>query len=134
MPPPHAVWYSYAVIRIVPRPERGEFLNVGVVLFARTAHFLAARIAIDRGRLCAFAPDLDLAVVERHLAAFIAICDGAPDGGPIAALPPSERFHWLTAPRSGVIQISPVHTGHTDDPQRTLDNLFAALVAPPPGR
>lgn len=134
MPPPRDVWYSYAIIRVVPRPERGEFLNVGVVLFARTARFLAARIAIDRSRLCAFAPELDLATVERHLAAFIAVCDGAPDGGPIAALPPSERFHWLTAPRSTVIQISPVHTGHTDNPQTALDNLFNALVAPLPER
>ena len=133
MPPPRDVWYSYATIRVVPRPERGEFVNVGVVLFARTARFLAARIAIDRTRLSAFAPDLDFAAVERHLAAFIAVCDGGPDGGLIAALPLSERFHWLTAPRSTVIQLSPVHTGHGDDPQVALDSLFAALVAPPSG-
>ena len=134
MPPPRDVWYSYAVVRVVPRPERGEFLNVGVILFARTARFLAARIAIDHARLCAFAPDLDLTAVERHLAAFVAVCDGTPDGGPIAALSPSERFHWLTAPRSAVIQISPVHTGHTDNPQTALDNHFNALVAPPSGQ
>jgi hypothetical protein len=131
MPQPPAVWYSYAVVRVVPRPERGEFVNVGVVLFARTARFLATRVAVDRARLRALAPDLDLAAVERHLAAFAAVADGAADGGPIAALPPSERFHWLTAPRSTMIQPSPVHIGCCDDPAAALHTLFAALVAPP---
>jgi hypothetical protein len=129
MPP--AVWYSYAVVRVVPRVERGEFVNVGVILFARTARFLAACIDVDRPRLLAFAPGLDIATIERHLAAFVAICDGTPDGGPIAQLPPSERFHWLTAPRSAVIQPSPVHVGCTDDPRAALDALCAALVRSP---
>jgi len=132
--PPRDVWYSYAVIRIVPHAERGEFLNVGIVLFARTARFLTARVAVDPTRLRALAPDIDLAAVERHLDAFVAVCNGSSDGGPIAGLPPSERFHWLTAPRSTVIQTSPVHVGRCDDPQTALDDLFAALVVPPSGQ
>jgi hypothetical protein len=134
MPRPPSVWFSYAVIRIVPHPVRGECLNVGVVLFARTARFLAARIAMDRARLAAFAPDLDLPAVERHLAAFVTVCEGAPEGGPIARMPPSERFHWLTAPRSTVIQTSPVHVGHCDDPAAALDTLFSEFVPPQVGR
>ncbi len=128
MPP---VWYSYAAVRVVPRVERGEFVNVGVVLFARAARFLDARIEPDSARLRALAPALDLAAVERHLAAYRAICEGEPEGGPIALLPPSERFHWLTAPRSGVIQTSPVHIGQSDDPRATLNALLDALVRPP---
>jgi hypothetical protein len=133
MPPRPSVWYSYAAIRVVPRPERGEFVNVGVVLFARTARFLEARVELDRARLRAFAPWLDLAPVERHLATFVAVAAGAPDAGPIAALAPSERFHWLTAPRSTVIQPAPVHSGRCADPRIALDGLLAALVRPPPG-
>lgn len=128
MPPPPSVWFSYAVIRVVPRVERGEFLNVGVILFARTARFLAACIAVDRPRMSAFAPDLDIATIERHLDAFVAICAGAAAGGPIAQLPLSERFHWLTALRSAVIQTSPVHVGYDADPRAALDALCAALV------
>lgn len=131
MPPPPSVWYSYAVVRVVPRVERGEFVNVGVILFARTARFLAARIELDRPRLRALAPDLDLAIVARHLDAFVAICEGNAAGGPIARLPPSERFHWLTAPRSTVIQTSPVHIGRCDDLRAALDALCTALVRPP---
>ena len=128
MRPPRSVWYSYAVIRVVPEPARGEFLNVGVVLFARTTRFLAARIVVDRARLCAFAPDLDLAAVERHLAAFTAVCEGGAGGGPIGQLLPSERFHWLTAPRSTMIQTAPVHTGQCDDPTAALNILFVGFV------
>ncbi len=130
MPPTPSVWYSYAVVRVVPRVERGEFLNVGVILFARTEHFLSACIAIDRPRLRAFAPDLDVATIERHLDAFVAICEGRATGGPIARLTPSERFHWLTAPRSAVIQTSPVHIGCDADPRAALDALCATLVHP----
>jgi hypothetical protein len=131
MPPAPSVWFSYAVVRIVPRVERGEFLNVGVILFARTARFLAACIEMDHARLHAVAPGLDLALIERHLDAFVAICDGSAAGGPIARLPPSERFHWLTAPRSAVIQTSPVHAGCGDDPRIALDALCATLVRLP---
>jgi hypothetical protein len=125
------VWYSYAVIRIVPRVERGEQLNVGVVLFAREQEYLQAQIELDRERLCALAPDVDLDAVERHLRTFQAICDGAPEGGPVAALPASERFHWLVAPRSTMIQTSPVHVGRSADPRQALDDLVAELVRPP---
>ncbi|MGI8690329.1 MAG: DUF3037 domain-containing protein [Thermomicrobiales bacterium] len=131
MQPPPSVWFSYAVIRIVPRVERGEFLNVGIILFARTARFLAACIELDRPRLRAFAPDLDVTIIERHLDAFVAICAGSTAGGPIARLPPSERFHWLTAPRSAMIQTSPVHIGCGDNPSTALDALCATLVRPP---
>ncbi|HEY7060388.1 MAG TPA: DUF3037 domain-containing protein [Chloroflexota bacterium] len=125
------MWYSYAVVRVVPRVERGEFLNVGVILFAREAGYLAAQIALDVARLRALAPEADVALVERHLAAFAAVCAGEAAGGPVAALPPPERFHWLTAPRSTVIQTSPVHEGTTIDPAATLDELLAAYVPPP---
>lgn len=125
------MWYSYAIIRIVPRVERGEFLNVGVVLFSREQDVLGARFELDRARLVSLAPDVDLATVERHLQTFLAICDGLPTGGPIAALPKPERFHWLVAPRSTMIQTSPVHVGRGDDPARALEDLLAEFVRPP---
>jgi hypothetical protein len=124
------VWYSYAIVRVVPRVERGEFVNVGVVLFAREQEFLGARIAADISRLRSLAPDLDLAAVERHLAIFQAITDGAPVGGPIAALPAPERFHWLVSPRSTMIQTSPVHVGRSLDPGRALADLLLEFVLP----
>jgi hypothetical protein len=124
-------WYSYAVVRVVPRVERGECINVGVVLFAPTRRFLQARVELDPARLRALAPDADLELIERHLRTFEAICAGRPEGGPVAALPPSDRFHWLTAPRSTVIQTSPVHVGRSKDPAATLDELLRDLVQPP---
>lgn len=126
-----AVWYSYAMVRVVPRVERGECVNVGVVLFVRARRYLAARVELDRTRLLALAPDLDLALVERHLASFQAICDGRAEGGPLADLPPAERFHWLTAPRSTMIQTSPSHVGRTTDPATEVDRLLDAYVRPP---
>ncbi|MGN6563376.1 MAG: DUF3037 domain-containing protein [Thermomicrobiales bacterium] len=128
MPPPERAWYSYAIIRLVPRVERGEFLNVGVVLFARTRRFLAARVEPDFARLHTLAPDVDDGLILAHLHAFVAIGAGAPEGGPIAALPPSERFHWLTAPRSTILQTSPVHIGCCADPAATLEDLLIAYV------
>jgi Protein of unknown function (DUF3037) len=128
---PSGVWYSYAIVRVVPRVERGECVNVGVVLFVRELRYLAARIELDPPRLLALAPDLDLPLVERHLASFLAICDGRPEGGPLADLPPAERFHWLTAPRSTMIQTSPAHVGRTLDPAGELDHLLDAYVRPP---
>jgi hypothetical protein len=125
------VWYSWAIVRVVPRVERGERLNVGVILFVRATRYLAARVDLDAARLRALAPWVDVALVERHLAAFAAISAGAPAGGPLAALPPAERFHWLTAPRSTIIQTSPAHVGVTADPAATLDALLAAYVRPP---
>jgi Protein of unknown function (DUF3037) len=126
------VWYSYAVIRVVPRVERGECLNAGVVVFAPEAKYLQGRVELDAARLRALAPEADVALIERHLQAFVATCSGAADGGPIAALPPSARFHWLTAPRSTVIQTSPVHVGATADPAAALEALLDAYVRPPP--
>jgi len=125
------VWYSYAIVRVVPRVERGECVNVGVVLFVRARRYLAARVELDRPRLLALAPDLDLALVERHLASFQAICDGRAEGGPLADLPPAERFHWLTAPRSTMIQTSPAHVGRTTDPADEVDRLLDAYVRSP---
>jgi Protein of unknown function (DUF3037) len=124
-------WYSYAIARVVPRVERGEFLNVGVVLFSRELDFLASRFEVDEERLRSLAPWVDLTTVERHLATFHAICDGADQGGPIAALPRPERFHWLVAPRSTMIQTSPVHVGRSPDPARALEDLLNEFVRVP---
>jgi Protein of unknown function (DUF3037) len=125
------VWYSYAIVRVVPRVERGEFLNVGVVLFAREQGFLGARMELDAERLLSLAPDVDLDSVERHLRTFQAICEGRQEGGPIAALPPPERFHWLVAPRSTMIQTSPVHVGRSAEPANALEDLLTEFVRPP---
>jgi DUF3037 family protein len=130
-PEAEAKWYSYAVVRVVPRVERGEFLNVGVVLFSRELDFLGSRFELDDERLLSLAHDVDIRTVERHLATFQAICDGAASGGPIAALPKPERFHWLVAPRSTMIQTSPVHVGRSDNPERALEDLLREFVRPP---
>lgn len=123
--------FQYAVIRVVPRVERGEQVNVGVVLQCRPRRFLGARLSLDDARLgalLALAPDLDVEAVQSHLEAIGRIVEGAPAGGPIAALPEPDRFHWLVSPSSTMIQPSDVHTGLTDDPAATLDHLFAKLV------
>ena len=122
------MWYSYALVRVMPRVERGEFLNVGVVLFSRELDFLGARLELDGGRLKSLAPDIDENLVARHLAVFQAICDGSDEGGPIAALPKPERFHWLVAPRSTMIQTSPVHVGRSENVERALANLLDEFV------
>jgi hypothetical protein len=120
--------FQYAVLRVVPRVERGEFLNAGVVLFARTVKFLEARVNLDVERLWALAPDADVDLIARHLDARARIAAGDSDGGPIAQLEQSERFSWLVAPSSTVIQPSPVHTGLCGDPAQTLERLFRDLV------
>ena len=120
--------FDYAIIRVVPRVEREEFLNAGVILFCRSARYLAARVALDRERLRAFAPAVDSAEVEGQLDLLARVADGDPTAGPIAELPPAERFHWLVAPRSTVIEISPVHSGLTADPEATLGHLVATMV------
>ena len=120
--------YDYALIRVVPRVERGEFVNVGVVLSGKTSGFLEARIELDEARLLALAPEVDLAAVRRHLAAFRAICEGGEDSGPIGRLRPRERFHWLTATRSTIIQTSPVHGGRCDAHERMLEHLLDTMV------
>jgi hypothetical protein len=121
--------FQYAVWRVVPDLERGEALNAGVVVFARRHGFLAARARLDPARLRALARDTDADAVARHLDALVRIAAGDPLAGPIAALPASERFGWLTAPSSTVVQPGPVHTGLCDDPQALLDRLFERLVA-----
>ena len=120
--------FQYAIVRVVPRVERGECVNAGVVLFCRPRGFLAARTALDEQRVRALDPDADLTVVRDHLEAFVRVAAGAPDAGPMARLEASERFHWLVAPSSTVLQCSPVHTGLTDDPEAELDRLVARLV------
>jgi galactose mutarotase-like enzyme len=121
--------FSYAVLRVVPRVDRGERVNVGVVLHAREHRFLSARVAPDGALLAALAPGFDLGPVRAHLDALVRIAAGDPDAGPLARLDPSERFHWIAAPSSTVIQPSEVHTGLCGDPQAELDHLFATLVA-----
>ena len=125
------MWYSYAIVRVVPHVERGELVNVGVVLFARTVPLLIARMELDSDRVRALAPDVDLDLVARHLRVFEAVCAGEPEGGPVAALPAPERFHWLTAPRSTIIQTSPVHLGRCDDAEVALNDLLERYVRRP---
>jgi hypothetical protein len=120
--------FQYALLRVVPDVERGECLNAGVVLFARTLDFLGARVGLDRERLAALWPDADADALARQLDGLARIAVGDPDAGPIARLPRHQRFHWLVAPASTIIQPSEVHTGLTDDPAAELDALFAALV------
>lgn len=117
--------YDYATVRVVPCVHREEFATVGVVLHARTARFLAARIRRDADWLAVRCPGLDTGTLDRFLAAYERVAQGGPEGGPVGLLPPSERFHWLTAPKSAALQTSPVHTGRTADPAATLDRLFA---------
>jgi Protein of unknown function (DUF3037) len=121
--------FSYAVLRVVPRVERGERFNAGVVVFCRQRGFLGAKVELDDRRLSALAPDTSASEVRAHLEGLARVAAGDPDAGAIAALPPSERFGWLVAPSSTIVQPSKVHTGLTRDPGDTLDSLFAELVA-----
>lgn len=121
--------YDFAVLRVVPRVHLGAYVNVGVVLHARRAEFLALRVLTDVAALAARAPGVDAELLARYLGACRAICAGDAAAGPVALAPPSERFHWLTAPRSDVLQSSPVHEGVCDDPQRALDELYDSYVA-----
>jgi hypothetical protein len=128
MPDPRRSAFSYAIIRVVPRVERGEGFNAGVVLFCRQLGFLAASVGLDERRLAVLAPDLAPHTVRPQLEAIVRIAAGDPAGGPIAELPASERFGWIVAPASTIIQPSAVHTGLCDDPQATLGTLFNELV------
>ncbi len=121
--------FQYAVLRLVPRIERDEFVNVGVIVFCRTRGFLRARVALDPRRIEALAPGFDLETVREHLDALVRVAAGDLDAGPIAALSQSERFHWLVAPSSTVIQTSPVHSGLCEEPDALLDRLFEQLVS-----
>jgi Protein of unknown function (DUF3037) len=120
--------FDYAAIRVVPRVDREEFMNVGVILFSATKPFLGVRTHIDETRLTSFCGDIDCRVVKERLEAFSRVSSGDPAGGVIAALSHRQRFHWLTAPRSTIIQVSPVHCGVCESPERMLDNLFRRLV------
>jgi hypothetical protein len=126
--PPEATPFAYLILRAVPSLERGECLNIGVVVFCRQRGFLGARVALDRARLRALDSELDLDELADHLDGLVAVAEGAPGAGPIAALPQSERFGWLAAPSSTIVQPSDVHTGLCDAPGSTLETLFARLV------
>ena len=129
MPGPNS--FDYAVVRVVPRVERGEFINVGVILICRTKRYLTARIELDETRLLALSPAIDVAELRQHLEVIPKICAGTPDSGPIGQLSQQERFHWLVAPRSTVIQVSPPHSGFCLDPDHTLEHLLNTLVRLP---
>ncbi len=120
--------YDYAIIRVVPRVERGECLNAGIVLFCRTRRFLQARIALNHARLAALAPWLEPGDVEQALATYPAVCAGGKAAGALGALPQTERFHWLVAPRSTVIQTSPVHCGVCADLEHELNRMMERFV------
>ncbi len=121
--------FDYAVVRVVPRVEREEFVNAGVILFCSEADFLAARVVLPRERVRAIFPAADLELLQAHLDVIPHIADGAEGSGPIGQLPRRQRWHWLVAPRSTVIQVGPVHTGLCEDNRAALDALFERLVA-----
>ena len=122
--------YDYAIVRVVPRVERGEFVNAGVILFCRTRRFLGARIALDASRLAALAPQVDITLLRQHLAIIPLVCAGGVGAGPIGLLPLADRFHWLVAPRSAMIQTSPVHSGLCDAPAVALEQVLESLMRP----
>jgi hypothetical protein len=123
--------YDYAVIRVVPRVERAEFVNAGIILACQQSGFLDARIELDEARLRALDPNVDLATVREHLATIPRVCAGGAGAGPIGRLSRRERFDWLTAPRSALIQTSPVHTGRCADPIAALEHLMRTMVRAP---
>ena len=123
--------FEYALLRVVPRVERGEFVNAGVVLYCQEKRFLGAAIDLDPERLRALDPRLDPETVRAHLEAARRVCAGGPGAGPIGLLPPVQRFGWLVAPRSTVVQPGPVHTGLAADPREALDHLLETMVRAP---
>ncbi len=123
--------FDYAVVRVVPRVERGEFVNAGVIVSCPGRSYLKARVELDAERLAALDPGFDRETVGRHLDAVRRICEGGADAGPIGLLPQRARFHWLVAPRSTIIQTSPVHTGFCEDGDRVLERLFRTMVERP---
>jgi hypothetical protein len=125
---PERYLFEYAVVRVVPRVEREEFLNAGVILYCRHYKFLQIRIALPEERLCAFNSGVDIADLEKHLQAFEQICMGSPDAGPIGKLDIAARFRWLTAARSTVVQTSRIHPGLCLNPSETLAQLYEQLV------
>jgi hypothetical protein len=125
--------YDYAIIRVVPRVERGEMINVGVVLSCPAVDYLDAGVDVDEPRLRALDETLDIDAIRAHLASIPAICRGGAEAGPIGSLPQRNRFHWLVSPRSTIIQMSPVHTGRTGNPAAALDKLMDTMVRRPRG-
>lgn len=123
--------YDYAIVRVVPRVDRGEAINAGVIVSCPALEFLDARIALDPERLKALDPTADVEALRAHLDLIPRICRGGTDAGPVGELPQRGRFHWLVSPRSTVIQTSPVHTGRTDDPAAALTRLIETMVKPP---
>lgn len=122
--------YDYAIVRVVPRVERGEFVNVGAIVSSDAERYLAARFAVDEARLRALDPKIDLGAVQTALAAIAAVCSGGAAAGAIGKLTLRERFHWLVAPRSTIIQTSAVHTGRCDDLEGALEHLLDRMVRP----
>jgi hypothetical protein len=123
--------YDYAIVRVVPRVEREEFINAGVIVSCPQLDFLGARIELDESRLLSLDGTVDLEAVRTNLASIPLICAGGPDAGPIGRLSPRERFHWLVAPRSTIIQMSVVHTGRSRDPAQALEHLVQTMVRAP---
>ena len=120
--------YDYAIVRVVPRVERGEFINAGVIVSCPGAKLLASAFELDENRLKALDPQADVEAVRGHLEAIERICKGGPAGGPIGELPVRQRFHWLTAPRSSIIQMSPVHTGRAARAENVVEHLLDRMV------
>ena len=120
--------YDYAIIRVVPRVDRGEQMNVGIILSCVDSDFLDIRIALDETRLRALDLTADLESIQAGLTTLKAVCTGGPEAGPVGELPPRARFRWMVSPRSTVVQTSPVHTGRTDNPQAALQHLFETTV------
>jgi hypothetical protein len=125
------VTYDYAIIRVVPKVERAEFVNVGVIVSCPQRDVLVARIEVDERRLMSLDPTLDLKSVQTHLAAIPTICAGGEQAGPIGRLSQRERFYWLVAPRSTIIQTSPTHTGSASDLEAVVERLLHTMVRPP---
>ena len=120
--------YDYAVVRVVPKVDREEFINAGIIVSCPELSFLEARIKLNEARLLALDPNIDVELVRKHLASIPKICLGGDDAGSIGQLPQRQRFHWLVAPRSTIIQTSPVHTGRCGDPAAALEHLVATMV------
>ena len=125
--------FEYAVLKVVPRPERGEAINAGVVLYSPESGFLDARVHLDAERLRAIDPDVDADAVRGQLGAILVACRGGAEAGGIGELSPRQRFGRLAAPRSTIVQPSPIHTGFSDDPEATLEHLMRVMVHPPDG-
>lgn len=121
--------YDYAIVRVVPRVERGEFINAGVIVSCAGSRYLKARIDLDESALAALAPGMDATQIRASLAAIPLICAGGPQAGALGGLSLRERFHWLVAPRSSSVQTSPVHTGRCSDLDASLDSIFARMVS-----